>query len=465
MKTSCSLSRRIVFSLSLLLGAWTAGLHAQSGSLDTGFNATSTIGQVGFFGEFGFSVAVRPDGKVIAAGTFGVMQFLPDGSVDSAFQSIPPGPSPFTGPGNGFGRVVLQPDGRILVTGSFTNAAGVALPALFRLNADGSVDSSFNLDPEVIPSGHVLISQADGKVLTSGVIRGPGEEYVVGLIRLRADGSLDPSFDSGDAMTGDPSLVALAPDDRIYFVESDGGVGRLNSDGSRDGSFHPEPDTYSPSAIAVQRDGKLILGGYIDGSGPPFRPVRRLLSDGTDDPDWTLPSMSGGDGVVHALLLQPDGKVLVGGNSLALIGSNGLYNENLGRLNPDGTVDTSFDMGDDLHYYSVENMALAPDGKILVAGMQLTRPDISLAPAIWRLNNDPGLQPQLAISFTMNEGVTLRLNGQSGATYRLECREQLPGTGAWTSLTNLTLSGTSATWQDRTLQSVNTRFYRAVSLQ
>lgn len=449
MKTSCFLPRRFSIALPLILGAWITGLHAQPGSLDTSFNATSTIGQVGFFGQVGFSVAAQPDGKVIAVGAFGVMRFLPDGSVDPAFQSIPPGPSPYVGPGTGIGKVVLQPDGRILVTGIFTNAAGRSLPTLFRLNADGSVDSSFNLDPRVTPSGNALILQPDGKVLTDS-------------IRLNADGSLDPSFDSSRA--GNPPVVALAPDGRMYFVES-GGIGRLNSDGTRDGSFNPEPDPYSPSVIAVQRDGKLILGSYIDGSGPPFRPVRRLLPDGTDDPDWTLPSMSGGDGVVHALLLQPDGKVLVSGNGLALIGSNGLYNENLGRLNPDGSVDTSFDIGYELHYYSVENMALAPDGKVVVAGMQLTRPDISLAPAIWRLNNDTGLQPQLAITFTMNEGITLRLSGQSGATYRLEYREQLPGTGAWTSLTNLTLSGASATWQDTGLQNSRTRFYRAVSLQ
>jgi uncharacterized delta-60 repeat protein len=447
MKTSCFLPRRIGFTLPLLLGAWITGLHAQPGSLDTAFNADSTMGQLGLFGqEVGFSVAVQPDGKVIAAGTFGVMRFSTDGSVDPAFQSIPPGPSPFTGPGSGVGKVVLQPDGRILVTGIFTNAAGMSLPNLFRLNADGSMDSSFN--PAVTVSGNTLILQPDGKVLTGGV-------------RLNADGSLDPSFDSSSA--GNPSVVALAPDGRIYFAESDS-VARLNSDGSRDESFNPEPDpeAHPPAVIVVQRDGKVLLGGYSDGPGPPFRPVRRLLPDGTDDPDWNVPAFNGGDAVVLTILVQPDGKVLVGGSNLE--GINGMGVADLGRLNPDGSVDTSFDTRSDLHFYTPEHMALAPDGKVVVAGQQLTVPDYNLAPAIWRLNNDTGLQPQLNISFTMNEGVTLRLSGQSGATYRLEYREGLPGTGAWTPLTDLTLSGTSATWQDKALQGVKTRFYRAVSL-
>ena len=456
MKTSWSLLRRIGSSLPLLLGAWATALHAQPGSLDLGFKAAFTTGEVGF------SVAVQPDRKVIAAGTFGVLRFLPDGRVDPAFQSIPPGPAPFTGPGSGIGAVALQPDGRILVTGSFTNADGMPLPELMRLNADGSQDPSFNVDARVSPSGKLIVVQLDGMVLTSGLITRPGEDYFLGLLRLRADGSLDPSFDASSVPTGDPSALALAADGRIY-VSADGGIARVHSNGLRDESFNPELDLTPPGTIAVQRDGKLLVGQYSDGPGPPFKPVRRLLLDGKDDPDWIVPAFNGGDAVVYAILVQPDGKVLVGGNNLEAF--NGVPNAHLGRLNSDGSVDTTFDTGADLHYYSVEDMALAPDGKVLVAGTQLTRPDIALAPGIWRLSNDAGLQPQLDVSFTRNDGITLRLTGQPGATYRLEYLEKLPGVGAWTPLTDLTLSGTSATWQDTTSQNSRTRFYRAVSLQ
>src|SRR5437867_966961 len=109
MKTSYFLSRRIGFTLPLLLGAWISALHAQPGSLDTGFNATSIVGELDIFGQVGISAAVQPDGKVIAVGTFGIMRFLTDGSVDASFQSIPPVPSPFVGTGTGIGKVVLQP--------------------------------------------------------------------------------------------------------------------------------------------------------------------------------------------------------------------------------------------------------------------------------------------------------------------------------------------------------------------
>lgn len=226
MKTPQFFSRRIGLTLPLILAAWTSGLHAQPGSLDTGFNATSTIGQVGFFGQVGFSVAVQPDGKVIAAGTFGVMRFVTDGSVDPAFLSIPPGPAPYTGPGNGIGTVVLQPDGRILVSGSFTNAAGTPLPSIFRLNSNGSIDPSFNASPNY-PGGRVLALQPDGKV-------------VGGLFRLLPDGSADPDFDaSWYNSSADFYSLALAPDGKIYFGTFET-FARVNPDGSRDESFNPE---------------------------------------------------------------------------------------------------------------------------------------------------------------------------------------------------------------------------------
>src|SRR6185436_3216003 len=90
MKTTSSIIHRIGLTLALTLGAWTTGLHAQPGSLDTNFNAvaTSLPNPPSPFGtHIGFSVAVQPDGKVIAVGTFGVMRFLSDGAVDPAFHA------------------------------------------------------------------------------------------------------------------------------------------------------------------------------------------------------------------------------------------------------------------------------------------------------------------------------------------------------------------------------------------
>jgi uncharacterized delta-60 repeat protein len=406
MKTSSFiLFRRSGFAFAVSLGAWTTVLHAQPGSLDTNFNAAATSPPImppsPFPGHIGFSVCVQPDGKVIAVGTFGVLRLLGDGSLDPTFQAIPPGPAPFTGPGSGVGAVALQPDGRILVTGSFTNAAGTLLPGIFRLRTNGSIDPSFNLDARAYPAG-ALALQLDGKVVSTGSYYDPVHQEYGGLVRLRSDGSLDPDFDSRGINGG--GVLALAPGGEIY-VATGTTVLRVNPNGSRDETFAPQTHpSYGASALAVQLDGKLLVGSYSDGIGflPP--PLRRLLTDGTDDPGWIPPDMNGGDAVVYAILLQPDGKVLVGGNNLEAF--NGVPNAHLGRLNRDGSVDTSFDTRGDLHYYSVEDMALAPDGKVIVAGMQLSRPDITPGPGIWRLNNDAGPRgiEFTAASYVVHEG-------------------------------------------------------------
>jgi uncharacterized delta-60 repeat protein len=445
------MQRRRGFVFAITLIAWANGLRAQPGALDTNFNAAFTTG------HWGLSVAVQPDGKVIAAGMFGVVRFLNDGSVDPGFQPIPPGPAPFGGP---YASVALQPDGKVLVTGSFTNAGGMRLPGVMRLNADGSIDPSFKLDARVSPTERVLALQLDGKVVTGGFYDRGGDD-VGNFVRLLSNGSLDPDWHAGwHNFGGDIYSVAIAPNGKIYFGTFDTLVG-LNADGSSDDTFNPDPGLGPLGAVAVQPDGKVLIGGYGDGAS--YRQVRRLLASGADDPEWTRPAIDGGDAVVYAILLQPDGKVLVGGNNLQSF--DGVPVASLGRLNPDGSTDATFDTGAELHYYSVEDMALAPDGRVVVAGNQLNRPDITAAPGIWRLNNDAGMQPQLSIGLTQEQGIVLGLRGQPGATYRLEYREQLTGAGPWTPLTNLTLSGAMATWQDTGWTNSTSRFYRAASVR
>jgi uncharacterized delta-60 repeat protein len=441
MKTSFSVSCRIGFAL-VVAGSWPSGTNAQSGAVDATFNAETTIG------ETGFSVAVQPDYKVIAVGSFGVRRFLADGAIDPSFRSIPPGPSPWTGPGSGIGAVVLQPDGRILISGTFTNAVGEPLPAIVRLLPDGSIDPSFQLDSQATPVGMPLL-QSDGKIVTAGVYYDSVRDDYGGLIRLQSDGSLDRSFDARGISASPP--LALAPDGKIYFTSDR--IARANTDGTLDDTFTAELGSYPPNTLVVQPDGKLLVGQYVEASY-----MRRLLPDGREDPDWIKPEISGGDAVIQSILLQPDGKILVGGNNV--------YDATIGRLNPDGAKDPTFDSRGDLYSYAVEDMALAPDGRIVVAGFRLDRPNITAAPGVWRLTNDPSLQPQLEIGLTANDGISLRLRGPVGATYRLEYREQLSGSapGSWTSLTTVTLSGDSVTVQDPGWTKSTMRFYRGISL-
>src|SRR5262249_36367893 len=146
----------------------------------------------------------------------------------------------FTGPGSGIGAVALQPDGRIIVTGSFTNAAGAPLPGIVRLNSDGSIDPSFNLDSRVDPGGKVVALQPDGKIVTGGYYLRGGED-AGSLVRLLPDGSLDPNWDARWYNNSAAFYsLALTPEGKTYFGTFND-FARVNLDGSRDGAFEPEP--------------------------------------------------------------------------------------------------------------------------------------------------------------------------------------------------------------------------------
>jgi uncharacterized delta-60 repeat protein len=450
MKTTRFLLCGLGFAWVMAHGAWTSVLHAQPGSLDVTFNALVTTG------HWGYSVAVQPDGKVIAAGSFGVVRLLSDGSVDPAFQLLSSAVEPPLWAGRKVAAVALQPDGKVLVSGNFTNASGAPLPGVMRLNADGSIDPTFHLDSRVqFGERRLLALQPDGKAVLNGYYsRGGGDSG--SLVRLLPDGSLDPEWDARWYNT-EIYALAVASDGRIYLGVYNG-VTRVNPDGSLDESFNADLGSGPWGGLALQLDGKVVAGGYTDGDD--FHPMRRLLDDSSSDPGWNAPNISGGDGVVYAILLQPDGRVLFGGNNVFTPDTYAA----LGRLKVDGTVDTTFDARSDLHFYNVEDIALAPDGKVVVAGYHLEWPDLPLSPGIWRLNNDSGMQPTLEITRSPAQGMTLGLRGPAGATFRLEYRETLGSIGSWTALTNLTLSGGSVTWTDTGWTNSTSRYYRAVSL-
>ena len=124
-------------------------------------------------------------------------------------------------------------------------------------------------------------------------------------------------------------------------------------------SFSPNPNGMV-CALAVQPDGKILLGGFFTGyiGGQQQNYIGRVASDGSPDTSF----VTGADWFVNALVLQPDGAIVVGGGFGSLGGQS---RSHLGRLNSNGTVDLSFNPGAD---GPVECLALQADGKILVGG-------------------------------------------------------------------------------------------------
>jgi uncharacterized delta-60 repeat protein len=317
------------------------------------------------------SMALQADGKILVGGWFdtlggqprdGIGRLNPDGTLDSAFNPGAGASYP------GVSSLAVQADGKILVGGYFTTLGGQPRNNLGRLNPDGTVDSTFNSGANYTVSS--LAVQADGKILVGGDFFELGGQPRNSLGRLNPDGTLDPTFNPGaDSYV---YCLALQAEGKILvggYIDTLGGqpcnyLGRLNADGTLDSTFNPgaNDEVYS---LAVQADGKILVGGYFSMlGGQPRKALGRLNPDGTVDSAFNPGADAGEEDwpSVSSLALQADGKILVGGYFTTL---GGQPRNNLGRLNPDGTLDSTFNPG--AGYY-VHSLAVQADGKILVGG-------------------------------------------------------------------------------------------------
>jgi uncharacterized delta-60 repeat protein len=383
----------------LVLAAWIGlqgAVRAQGspGSNDPSFNVVDD-------GTYGYGangtvqpLALQPDGKVLIGGFFTTYNGTPrnriarlnrDGSLDTSF-------NPGTGAEYLVNALALQPDGKVMIGGAFTDYNGVTRNRIARLNSDGSLDTSFDSGlgvdyvffySHVLHSVHALALQPDGKVLIGGQFTSYNGTTRNGIARLNSDGSLDTSFNPGTGVSVGVWAMALQPDGKVLiggaFADYNGttrnGIARLNSDGSLDTSFDPGTGAnITVRALALQPDGKMLIGGFFTTyNGTPRNRIARLNSDGSLD--TTFDPGTGVDGVsypdspfVDALARQPDGKVLIGGWFTSY---NGTPRNRIARLNSDGSLDTSFNPGTGVNGVSdasVGALALQADGKLLIGG-------------------------------------------------------------------------------------------------
>lgn len=293
----------------------------------------------------------------------GLVRVHLDGSEDASFMN---GLSGINGTVN---CVVQQPDGKLLIGGEFQDVHGIARANLARLNADGSVDASFpDTSPFVRIQVFSLALQPDGKVIVggAGVVAYPPlpPQYSQGgLARLNSDGSVDTAFVNVIPL-GVIRALAIQSDGKIIAGQSAGGITRLNSDGTLDPGFQIF-SMYDPRALALQSDGKILCGGYG---------VIRLLPNGSLDLGFHSPSVpgKGADPSVRSIVVQPDCRILIAGR-FATVDAN--LRGCIARLNFNGTLDDSFlnftdalsrgvvDFGEE-----IRSMVQQPDGSILIGG-------------------------------------------------------------------------------------------------
>ena len=296
-----------------------------TGSFDTTFITPGTESSVN-------AIALQPDLKCVIGGDFTFVgntgsrrlaRLNDNGSLDTAFTT-----KLGTGPDGGVDALALQPDGKILVGGRFLNFNGVARVRLLRLNADGSLDTTFT--PGLGPNQPVVSiqMQPDGKSLVCGNFTSFNGVVRAGIVRLNADGSVDNTFDTGVGATG---LV---------------------------------------NGAIVQDDGKIIVyGGFNFFNNQPRVKIVRLEANGTIDAAYAQNTAFNSD--IRDAELLPSGKLTVVGVFFEI---NGLSSRSVARLNIDGSHDTGFNPGTGAGFLNSPNSAavnasgLDTQGRLVVVG-------------------------------------------------------------------------------------------------
>jgi uncharacterized delta-60 repeat protein/uncharacterized repeat protein (TIGR01451 family) len=329
-------------------------------------------------GNVVYVVAIQSDRKILIGGAFAnfngvpknyLVRLNPDGSFDNTFNFA-------LGDTNEVNNLVIQPDGKIIVWGYFTYT-GVSENFFVRLNSDGSLDKTFNIGSGANDAIYSIILQGDGKILLGGIFytfNGVSSR----LIRLNSDGSVDNTFNIGSGPNGTVNSLALQPDGKILvggsFTIWDNfsysKLVRLNVNGTVDNSLNIGSGFDNEmQSIIMQPDGKILIGGgfaYFNGLSSPF--IVRLNSDGSRDNTFNVGS--GPSNQVKCMLLQADGKIVIGGDFYTFDGISKNY---IVRLNVDGSLDNSFVIGTGIKDFNtakvtVNSLALQNDGKIIVGG-------------------------------------------------------------------------------------------------
>ena len=332
-----------------------------NGALDSSYQ-TYPVGQGENNSDPISAVFIQPDGSILAeiiSASEGqqFLRFSSSGVLDPASKV------PFRIPG-AVTKLVAQTDGELLVSGDFNFVDGAKTGPLIRVENDGNLDPAFHPPTFAFPStGFDLDLQSSGSILFSLRRTDNGS---TSQVRLLPDGSLDPSF----ALQNLGPRFKVRSDDKIVTAHFDNVVRRLLSDGNADPGFSPieffVPGTFGNSieAFAIQTDGKIVvIGNGILIGGIHSVPVRsavvRLNPDGGIDSTFQAPSFNFGTRF-NCVAVQNDGKILLGGR----FGSPS-PSANLVRLNSDGSIDSTFFAATD---YTVSAILVENSGTILIGG-------------------------------------------------------------------------------------------------
>ena len=317
------------------------------------------------------SIAVQADGKILAGGSFSGANSI-GGQTRNYIARL----DATTGLADSFNpnadnsviSIAIQADGKILAGGAFSSIGGQARSIIARLDPATGLADSFDAHANSTDVESIAV-QADGKILVGGFITEIGGQTRNNIARLETDGTLDQTLDIGQV--GSIYATAVQPDGKILI----GGaftsvlgvprnhIARVNRDGTLDAAFDPNASAqtgFPPvAAIVVQADGKILVGGTFTGIGGQARNRIARLDPTTGLADSFDPNANNR---VLCMVVQTDGNILASGNFTSI---GGQARSSIARLDPTTGLADSFDPSAN---HEVGSMAVQPDGKILAGG-------------------------------------------------------------------------------------------------
>lgn len=362
------------------------------------------------------TIAVQPNFKMIIAGDFTsyngyeankIARVNANGSFDRTFNSG-------VGANNAITKVLIQPDGKIIVAGLFTTYNDKPVKGLVRLNKNGSIDKTFNAAlTDSLVSIHQIAMCPDGKLIIAGKAKnffGDMRNFIDAL-RLNNDGTRDYSFNECRYSVGD-----LYPKINSIGLESDGNIllAGTNEDGSSSSPYHGLlmrfntkgemlnlMGTFWINSLALQTDGKILALGFDNPDwGIIKRVVVRMNQDLTVDSTFELKDskvyVDPSECSIETFAVQNNGKLVIGGNFFEM---NGLGCGNIARLNTNGGFDDTFNQHKGSNggiFASVKQ----DDGKLIIGG-EFSKFNNELSSNIARLKKDGDIDP----SFDIGSGV------------------------------------------------------------
>jgi uncharacterized delta-60 repeat protein len=409
--------------LTTVLALAPAAAWARAGSLDPSFGTGGVASTPTPAFDLYSTIAIQPDGRIVAAGLSGdfvgptgpaLVRYLSDGSLDPSFGtggmvSAPPVPD-----FDASSRVLVQPDGKLVLVGlTFPSVPPFRYGTVVaRYDEDGALDPTFGTGGSVTfdsSAGSFVASDAaldpDGKLVVAGALwrsrdLDPLATDDVLLIRLTDTGAPDPAFGTGGIVASDPTAgdegataLVLQPDGDIVIAgsrdpsgddfSSDFLLARYDSGGTLDPTFGTGgvvvTDLGSPDDavgdLLRQPDGKLVAVGVGSPADSLDFALARYDAGGTLDPSFgtagvVITPVTDLTDVTGRALLDPDGKILVGGNAGRTSGADLV----LVSYRPDGGLDGSFGTGGvsltslGPAFQGITAVARAADGKLVAAG-------------------------------------------------------------------------------------------------